>query len=159
MRKSVEVAPNVVAEPPTELVKPPRTASEVEVARLKLAAAVIVVEAVEVALPAITHPPEPELKIMFANVDEPGVIELPSDVELKVTVPALEANAPPLFVKEPPTEKVPDGKVVVPATNVIFLAAVALVSMKDHVPPAPAKVILYALEPLSRTVCAEVPLR
>ena len=158
-KKSVEVAPKVVAEPPTEFVKMPRTASEVEVARLKLAAAVKVVAAVEVALPLITQPPDPELKMMFVNVEDPGAMLLPKVVALKVTVPPLEANIPEDAMRDPPTENVPAGKVVVPATNVMFFTAVALVSMNDHEPPAPAKVILYALEPLRRTVCADVPLK
>ena len=62
LRKRVELA-NVVAAPPTELVKVPRTASEVEDARVKEEAALILVLLVDVALPLTVQPPDAELKM------------------------------------------------------------------------------------------------
>ena len=100
--------------PPTLLVKAPRTASEVEVAKVMLEAAVTVVLLLEVALPVMVQPPEELLKRMPEKLDEPGVMVLPTLVEMKETVPLALLNAP-VLVNEPPTESVPTGSVVVPA--------------------------------------------
>ena len=55
LRKSVEPV-NTVLAPPTELVKVPRTASDLPDAKVKLDALLRVVLLVEVAFPFIVHP-------------------------------------------------------------------------------------------------------
>ena len=83
----------------------------------------------------------------------------PVALELNLTVPLLLRKSPNVETNEPPTVINPDGSVVEPLVKVIVLVDVALVSTNDHVPPpVPAKVILYAFEPLSFIVCVFIAL-
>ena len=84
---------------------------------------------------------------------------MPRLVEVKETVPPLAATAPPMLAQLPPTDSVADGSVVVPVWKVIVWVAVAFVSRNVHAPPAPAKVMLKALDPPSCTCWAVVPLK
>jgi hypothetical protein len=59
---------------------------------------------------------------------------------------------PPVFLKLPPTLKIPDGSDTVPLVIVTAAVAVALVSVILQLPPIPSKTNFLKFEPLARTI-------
>jgi hypothetical protein len=124
---------------------------------------------VVVALLFIVHPPLALLNVALNNEEEPREMVSPVSVELKSTVPLLCINTA-LFESEPPSVKVPEGSVVVPAfmesvpSTVTFVSVsveVLVPSNRTLLNDEPFTVTTFTPDPKNRTsplLCANAPL-